>query len=134
MTTRRIVGFVVLVLVAGMLAMFYLQNSATHVDVVFRLPGLSWYLVQDYPLPLLLGLSLLLGAVLSGLYFGVASAGKSRRIRALGREISALEDDLALARLDQGAPGADAGAPESAAPNGKDPESAEEPTDFDELI
>ncbi len=133
MTPRRILLAVLVLLVTGVLALFYLQNVDTRVDVVFRLPGVAWYLAQDSPLPLLLGISLLSGLVLSGLYFGVASARKSRKIRALGREVSALEDDLALARLDQGGPTASASS-EPAASGGDDSVSAEEATDFDELI
>jgi hypothetical protein len=100
MNARRIALLVLTALVIAPLGLLYVQNSGTRVDLVFRLPGAAWYLARDISLPLLLGIGVLAGGLLSGVFFGTRSMASGRRVRSLSRQVSALEDDLALARLD----------------------------------
>jgi len=101
MTVSRIIKLIVAFLVLAPLALFYVQNAGTRVDLVFRLPGMSWYLARSAPVPLLLVIFLAAGALVSALWFGSKAVARGRAVRALNRQVSALEDDLALARLDR---------------------------------
>lgn len=136
MNARRVSWLVLVVLVVVPLALFYLQNSATEIDLVFRLPGVSWYLAKATSAPLLLGIFLLTGGLLSGAFFGGGSLVKSREIRELSRRVSGLEDDLALARLDRESLPTERADESTKAPveMGALESSVEDATDFDELI
>ena len=131
---RALLGLVVL-LVAVPLSLFYVQNAGTRIDLIFRLPGMSWYLAQATPAPLLLAMSLVGGGLLSSLFLGPRLLAKSRRVRLLSRQVAALEDDLALARLDR-TDKSTGSAAESSPAEGLPlaDESVEDATDFDELI
>jgi len=136
MNARRVSLLVLVVLVVVPLGLFYLQNSATRIDLVFRLPGVSWYVAKATPAPLLLGMFLLAGGLLSGVFFGSRSLAKSREIRELNHQVSALEDDLALARLDHDSKPTERADESIEAPvdSGTLESSVEDATDFDELI
>ena len=100
MTPKRITTLVLILAVAGALGLFYMQNSATHVNVVFKLtPDLAWDLgPRGISLPVLLVIDFLLGIFISGLVFSGVLARGSRRARVLGRQVTALQDEIEFSR------------------------------------
>ena len=133
MRPSRIIKLILVVVVLLPLGLFYVQNAGTRIDLVFRLPGMSWYLAKSAPVPLLLAVFLAAGALTSALWFGSKAVARGRAVRALNRQVAGLEDDLALARLDQRS-SADAEVAHSNPSAGMAEAKAEEATDFDELI
>jgi hypothetical protein len=133
MRPSRIIKLILVAVVLLPLGLFYIQNAGTRVDLVFRLPGMSWYLAKSAPVPLLLGLFLAVGGLTSALWFGSKAVARGRAVSALNRQIAGLEDDLALARLDQRSR-ADAEVAHSNSSEDVAEVKSEEATDFDELI
>ena len=143
MTARRIALLVLAAVVVVPLGLLYVQNSGTRVDLVFRLPGFAWYLARDTALPLLMGSCVLAGGLLSGAFFGSRLMARGRRVRSLSRQVSTLEDDLALARLDRAPPAqpqvsqpasAKGGSADVGTDAGDDADGPDAAADFDELI
>jgi len=96
---RGILFLLLLVLVGVPSVLFWLQNAETRVDLVLRLtPNMSWYLAQAAPVPALIGLGLLTGFVIPVLFFSVVQIQKGRQIKVLKRQVTALQDELELAR------------------------------------
>jgi len=133
MTLSRIIKLIAVFVVLAPLGLFYVQNAGTRVDLVFRLPGMSWYLVRSAPVPLLLTVSLATGGLVSALWFGSKAVARGRAVRSLSRQVSALEDDLALARLDR-SPKVDPGSVASEPADSSDGALKDGMADFDELI
>lgn len=133
MTVSRIIKLILAAVVLVPLGLFYVQNAGTRVDLVFRLPGMSWYLAKSAPVPFLLALFLAAGSLISALWFGSKAVARGRAVRALNGQIAGLEDDLALARLDQRSR-AEAEVAHSHSSEDLAQSDPEEATDFDELI
>ncbi|MBJ94501.1 MAG: hypothetical protein CMP23_08480 [Rickettsiales bacterium] len=129
MTPGRIAKLLLALVLLAPLGLFYLQNAGTRVDLVFRLPGVAWYLVRGASIPLLLFGSLVSGLLLSGIWFGGKAVARGRAVRSLSVQIAALEDELALARVER-----NSASPSSIEAPGSSTPATEETTDFDELI
>lgn len=99
MNAGRIVILVVVVLIATMGGLFWLQNSSTLVDVVFRLPLLgAWHLAQGMSLPVLLVISSGSGFVVGAGLFGLRSMSRGRKAKQLARQIESLQEEIDFAR------------------------------------
>jgi len=96
---RGIFVFFLLVLVGAPSVLFWLQNAETRVDLVLRLtPSMGWYLAQNAPVPALIGVGLVAGFVLPVFFFSAMQLQKGRKIKVLKRQVTALQDELELAR------------------------------------
>ncbi len=133
MNVSRIVKLIAAFLVLAPLGLFYVQNAGTRVELVFRFPGMSWYLARSAPVPLLLAIFLAAGALAAALWFGSKAVARGRAVRALNRQVSALEDDLAIARLDRSSK-AEVESADSELTETPDGAVEDGMTDFDELI
>ncbi|HCP47527.1 MAG TPA: hypothetical protein DIU15_15910 [Deltaproteobacteria bacterium] len=90
---------VLVLLVGGPAVLFWFQNAETRVDLVLRLtPDMGWYLAQNAPVPALIGVGLAIGFVIPVFFFSVAQVQKGRQIKVLKRQVTALQDELGLAR------------------------------------
>ncbi len=100
MTPKKIALIVVVVVVVAVLALFYIQNADTRVNVIFKLtPGLAWDLGGGgVALPVLLFSTFLGGFAVAALGFGGTMMARSRRARSLERQVASLEDELAFHR------------------------------------
>jgi hypothetical protein len=100
MTPKRIVLIVVVLLVVALLYLFYAQNSATHVNVIFKLPfGLAWDLgPEGMSLPILLVITFLIGMLVSGAVLGGLVMRGNRRARGLDRQVASLQDEVEFSK------------------------------------
>jgi hypothetical protein len=98
MKAKRIILIVVLLLIAGLGYLFYAQNAATKVNLIFKLPfGLAWDLGPDgVMLPMVLLVTFLVGMVVSALVLGGLVLRANRRARGLERQSSSLKDELSF--------------------------------------
>jgi len=80
--------------------LFYLQNSDTYVDVVFKLsPELAWHLgPSGIALPLLLMITFLIGMLVCAIPAAFLVARSGRRLRGLTRQVDSLQDEIDFAR------------------------------------
>ncbi len=102
MTPKRIALIVVLVLVVGTGYLFYAQNAATRVNVIFNLgPIGAWDLGADgVALPILLAITFGIGAGLVATVMGGLMARSGRRARSAQRQVDSLQDELDFLRSD----------------------------------
>jgi hypothetical protein len=102
MTPKRIVLLVVLVLVVGLGWLFWVQNSATAVNLILKLPfGLAWDLgPEGISLPLLLLIAAGVGAVVAAVVLGAMAMGARGRASARGRMKGSRSDDAGTLRQD----------------------------------
>ena len=100
MNAKRIILIVVLLLVVGLIYLFYAQNQATQVNVIFKLPfGFAWDLgPEGVALPILLLSTFLAGMIVSGLILGGLVLRANRKARSLERHSSSLKDELDIGR------------------------------------
>ena len=103
MSFGRLVSLILLVVILAVGTLFYVQNAETVVDVVFRLPGVgAWHLENGMPLPLLIFASAGAGILVSTLYLGTLLAVRGRSVRSLETRLEAAEEELTLARRGSG--------------------------------
>ena len=74
--------------VLGVLVLFSIQNSSRTTQLSLDLFVAAWQLQTPVSIPLLMGSCLGAGWLLGALMFGLQSAGRARRIKALEREIA----------------------------------------------
>ena len=100
MTPRRIAALVVAILVGTPALLFWLQNRATRVNLVFKVtPNLAWDLGPGgISLPTLLAVAFLLGVLLTASWLGALVAIAGRRSRSLQRQVTALQDEIEFNR------------------------------------
>lgn len=99
MKAKRIVLIVVLLLVVGLVLLFYVQNAETKVNLIFKLPfGLAWTLKSAVALPMLLLIAFLAGLLVSGGILGGLLMGANKRARSLERQSSSMKDELSIGR------------------------------------
>lgn len=101
MNKRRAIKWLIVLLVVGLpLSLFYLQNSETYVDLVFKIsPDLAWHLgPSGISLPLLLILTFLLGMLACALPLAFLVSRSGSRVRGLRRQLDALEDEVEFSR------------------------------------
>jgi len=102
MTPKRIALLVVVALLVGVLALFYVQNAGTRVNVIFKLPGgLAWDLGSaGMALPVLLAITFGLGAGIVASVMGALMGRSARRARTAQRQVDSLQDELDFLRSD----------------------------------
>lgn len=96
MTPKRIAVLVLVVLIGVPVGLLVWENLGTRVNVVFKLSSnLAWDLGPDgVPLPVLLAISFLAGAVVAGVVATFSLLENGRRARTLSRQVEALQDEL----------------------------------------
>ncbi len=106
MTPKRIALIVVAVIVVVILVLFFVQNSATNVNVIFKLtPGLAWDLgPEGISLPLLLTIDFLVGMLVTSLVLGAVVVRANRQGRTMQRQITALQDEIEFSRRNESKP------------------------------
>lgn len=102
MTPKRIAMLVVLVLALGLGWLFWVQNSATAVNLILKLPfGLAWDLgPEGVALPLLLLIAFAIGAVVSAALLGAIAASARARARSPGHKPGSRAGEPASHRSD----------------------------------
>ena len=100
MKPKQIILIVVLLLVAGLGYLFYAQNAATRVNLIFKLPfGLAWDLgPEGVMLPIVLLITFVVGMVVSGVILGGLVLRANKRARSLERQSSSLKDELSFGK------------------------------------
>jgi len=93
---RALKWILVLVLVGGPLTLFYLQNSATYVDLIFKLsPDMAWHFGSSgISLPLLLIITFLLGMLICALPCSFMVSRSATRVRSLEHQLMSLRDEV----------------------------------------
>ncbi len=92
MATLLRVGFLgVLLTAVGLMALFYVQNELTRVDVWLNLGLGAWKTREPLPLPLLLLGSGAVGSLVVSLLAGISILRLERRVRRLTGELRRLE-------------------------------------------
>ncbi len=139
MTLRRVLWILLALLVLGPLTLFWWQNSATRVNLLFSLGGgLAWDLgPQGLPLPLLLVAAVGIGGLFSASVLGLRGLKKGRHNRSLERQVSVLQEELDFARRQMREAAAESGTSSSrSAPSGAgvDSRTEEDSRSFDDLI
>ncbi|MEE2828436.1 MAG: LapA family protein [Myxococcota bacterium] len=98
---RMITTLAVAVLLGTPLVLFYLQNSATQVDLILKLtPSMAWK-VPGIMLPSLLVITFLLGMLACALPLSFLVSRSGRRVRGLQRQLTALQDELEFNRSER---------------------------------
>ncbi len=143
MTPKRIAALVLLVLIGVPVGLLVWENMGTRVNVVFKLSStMAWDLGPDgVPLPALLAISFLAGAVVAGVVATFSLLENGRRARTLARQVTALQDELEYNKRTAAKPAA-VSAPSTPVPSTSAPAAADLPSeepappahDLDDLI
>ena len=99
MKAKRIILIVVVLLLVALVLLFYVQNSATKVNLIFKLPfGLAWTLGSGVQLPVLLLAVFLAGMLVSAGILGGLVLRANKKARELERQSTSLKDELEVGR------------------------------------